>query len=378
MIIIQNMASLFESSQIHNYTIDPNIHHRNQKIKHKFYATEKNHYAILNYYKEFVCFDDLETSQYRSVICSYPEKQVLCFSPTKSVPYHMFEHGNKTCITQIVDGIMINLFYDPRNKSWELATKSAVGCKYGQRYNNSEYSFYDMFIQALAGNPEKTLNENPIISMLPTWCSYSFVMSVTAEPRLTLVAVYSIQSSSVLLLPSNIYKEWKVFKSADNIILFPKEYDKIDETDSMNGYMLQNYETGMRTKWFHSDYIIAKKTNKIKPTLQYQYACLRRVNKVYEYLGFFPRQRRAFHLIQEQYDNYVNKVHHYYVEHFVKKRIAWTDIPVKFRDSVYRIHHTIRLPGLICNKRIVITKNVVKEWLGKMNPTDVVNIFNHS
>lgn len=377
------MVSLFESSQIHNYLIDPNIHHKNPKIKHKFYATEKDHYIVLNYHKEFVCFDDNETSQYRSVICSYPEKQVLCFSPTKSVPYHIFEQNDKTCISERVEGIMINLFYDPRIKSWELATKSAVGCKYGKKYNNSEFTFYDMFIQALAGNPEKTLNENPIISMLPTWCSYSFIMSVTVEPRLTLVAVYSIQSPIVLLLPSNVYKEWKVFDGLDTIISFPKKYDKIPETNAINrkiiyGYMLQNYETGIRTKWFHPEYIMTKKTKKIKPTLQYQYACLRRVNKVYEYLSFFPKQRRAFHLIQEQYENYVNKVHHYYMEHFVKKKVVWSDIPMKYRDSVYKIHHTIYLAGLAHKMRIMITINVVKEWLRKKEPMEVVNILNSS
>jgi len=355
--------------------IDPNIHHRNSKINQKIYATTKTHYSILNYDKKYICFNDAESGMYRSVICSYPEKQVLCFSPAKSISYYIFEKTNGTVISEIVEGIMINLFYDNRIKSWELATKSAVGCKYGQKYNCSELTFYDMFIQALAGNPDKTLNDNPIISLLPKWCSYSFVMNVTSEPRLTLVAVYNIQHLNVLLLPSSIYKNWKVFEGAHNIISFPKECSRLDETNIENGYMLINYETGHRAKWYHPEYIMEKKCNKIKPTIQYQYLCFRRINKVYEYLSYFPKQRRTFHLIKEQYDEYINKTHHYYIEYFVKKEIDWTDIPLKYRDFVYKIHYGIYVQGLSNGMRIVITKNIVKDFFQKKEPMEQIGML---
>lgn len=371
------MTSLFETSQIHNYTIDPNIHHTNKNIRYKFYATSQTHYSVLNYDKDFVCFDDNECRKYRSVICSYPEKQVLCFSPSKSVPYTHFRHTEKTNITELTQGLMVNLFYDGRIDSWELATKSAVSCKYGGKYNANNFTFRDMFITALAGNPEKALNENPIIGLLPKWCSFSFVMSVQDEPRLTLVAVFIIQKLNVLMLPSNIYKEWSIFKSIDGLISFPKEYDKIPDTDTKRGYMLTNYETGERTKWFHNEYIKQKRIDKIKPATQYQYLCLKRVNKVFGYLDYFPKQKYNFALLQNQYDEYVDKVHHYYVEHFVKKNISWHDIPSKFKNTIYKIHHSIHIKGLSQNMRIVITKHIVRDWLNKKAPMEVANILNY-
>ena len=369
--------ALFETSQLLNYTIDPNIHYTNKKIHYKFYATSNTHYSILNYDKDFICFDDSECRKYRSVICSYPEKQVLCFSPSKSIQCNSFKLTEKTNITELVEGLMVNLFYDSRIKSWELATKSAVGCKYGGKYNANNLTFRDIFIRALAGNPDKTLNENPIISLLPKWCSFSFVMKIQDDPHLTLVAVYSMHSPSVLLLPSNIYKEWSIFKSIDGIISFPKEYDKIPETDTRQGYMLTNYETGERTKWFHHEYIKQKQIDRIKPATQYQYLCLKRVNKVFGYLEYFPKQKHNFFLMQNQYNEYVNKVHHYYMEHFVKKNISWHEIPRKFKDTIYKIHHSIHIKGLSHNMRIVVTKHIVSDWLIKKAPNEVANILNY-
>jgi hypothetical protein len=374
------MFSPFEMSQIPNYIINPSIHHTRLTIKHKLYATLKAHYSILNYDKDFLCFNDTESSIYRSVICSYPEKQVLCFSPTKSVPYNSFIQSDKTCISEIVEGIMVNLFFDTRIQSWEIATKSAVGCKYGQKYNNNELTIYDMFIKALAGNSEKTLNDNPIISMLPKWCSFSFVISMQAEPQLTLVAVYNIQKLNILMLPSSLYKNWKVFEDVQDIILFPKEYNHIDKNTTKKGYMLVNYETGQRSKWINPDYIIKKKLSKIKPATQYLYLCLRRVSKVYDYLTYFSKQKRDFLLLEKQYEDYIDKVHQYYLEHFVKKNINWDDIPEKFKNTIYKIHYTIFLKGLSQNMHIVITKNIIKDWLNKKNPNEVATIltFNHS
>uniref|UniRef100_A0A6C0ARL5 Uncharacterized protein n=1 Tax=viral metagenome TaxID=1070528 RepID=A0A6C0ARL5_9ZZZZ len=373
------MYSIFETNQICNYTINPSIHYINPKIKHKVYATKTMLYSIYNYDKGFICFDDTESSKYRSVICSYPDKEILCFSPTKSVSYTNF-NGNEnggyqekpsTTVTDIVEGIMVNLFFDSRIDSWEIATKSAIGGKYGQMYNDRKATIYDMFIQALAGNIEQSLNENPIISMLPKWCSYSFVMNITQEPHLTLVAVYNIQKKNVLLVPSTIYKKWRVFEDIDGLVSFPKEYDKIDLKQTEVGFMVQDYESGQRAKILLPEYLTAKRMNKIKPATQYQYLCLRRVNKVYGYLTYFPKQRTDFFLIEEQYDNYVNKVHHYYMEHFVKKKLVWQDIPVKYRDPVYKIHHEIYIKGLSQKNPVVITKSVVKDFFIKKDPNEM-------
>jgi hypothetical protein len=373
------MSCSFENSQLYSYTINPYINHINQKIKQKIYATKKSHYSILNYDKDYICFDDKESSKYKSVICSYPEKQILCVAPIKSIPFNHFKqnrNGNSIVISEIMEGIMINLFYDSRIESWEIATKSAVGGKYGQKYNNSNSMFYDMFIDALAGNTEKQLNDNPTINMLPKWCCYSFVMTIEPIPKLTLISVCNIQIYNIIIIPSYIYKKWKVFESVHCVISFPNEYEYINYKNIVNRCMLTDYESGERTKWFHPDYIINKKINKIKPSLQYQYLCFRRINKVYNYLGFFPKQRNDFYLIEQQYEQYIDKVHQYYMEHFVKKTIQWQDIPIKFRDTIYKIHHSIRLDGLSKQMRIVITKNIVRDWLNKKDPKDVAYKLN--
>ena len=59
-------------------------------INKKIYYNANIGYTIMNYTKDFICFDDYETAKYRSVIFSNPQNKLLCFSPPKSIKYDIF------------------------------------------------------------------------------------------------------------------------------------------------------------------------------------------------------------------------------------------------------------------------------------------------
>jgi hypothetical protein len=59
------------------------------------------------------------------------------------------------------------------------------------------------------------------------------------------------------------------------------------------------------------------------------------------------------------------------MEHFVKKKLVWQDIPVKYRDPVYKIHHEIYIKGLSQKNPVVITKSVVKDFFIKKDPNEM-------
>ena len=49
------------------------------KINKKVNSSKYNIYYVLNYDNHYVCFDDIEIRNYRSVIFSYLDRKLLCF-----------------------------------------------------------------------------------------------------------------------------------------------------------------------------------------------------------------------------------------------------------------------------------------------------------
>ena len=68
------------------------------KINEKRYKQGKLYYEIWNYDKDFLCFDEkYQTTLCRSVIFSFPEKNLLAYSPGKTIPSEIFcnEHHDQ-------------------------------------------------------------------------------------------------------------------------------------------------------------------------------------------------------------------------------------------------------------------------------------------
>ena len=121
------------------YTLDT-INYNSDKIRTKLYTVNgtspspshmTHQYKILNYH--LICDNDDSLGLYRSIIVSHPENKIVCFSPPKSVTLDHFKETNPDItnpdifINEIIEGTMINLFYDSRIESWQIATKGAIG-----------------------------------------------------------------------------------------------------------------------------------------------------------------------------------------------------------------------------------------------------------
>ena len=123
---MSNIQLLYHTDEIHE-----NASSKINKRKYK----NKDNYEIWNYDSNYINFDEKpETLLCRSVIFSDPQKNLLAYSPGKTVSKEDFckkyNDHNHIYINEYIDGTMVHLFYDKRIKSWEIATKSAVGGNY--------------------------------------------------------------------------------------------------------------------------------------------------------------------------------------------------------------------------------------------------------
>lgn len=298
-------------------------------INKKIYYNANMGYTIMNYTKDFICFDDYETSKYRSVIFSNPQNKLLCFSPPKSIKYDIFLEDypiidKNIYVNEMIEGVMINLFYDERMQNWEIATKGAIGGSYKHKKcnddeNSKQNSFIELFMDALQCDStikpfSQRLTQNKVIEIFPKGYCYNFVLQHPKNkiilnienPKLYLVGVYKITENRALKIPQPVFENWDIFINIHGIIHFPKEihensYDKIIAkycsvytNYTKPGVMITNLENGERTKILNPIYINRRNTIKKNPIMQYQYLCLNRIHKTNDFLKYYPICKNNF------------------------------------------------------------------------------------
>jgi len=363
----------------------------NCRIKKKNHYAQSSTYVILNYDKNFMSFDDTNTGLYRSVVFSYPEKNVVCFSHPKSIPFSVFtnkypEIKENIYINEAIEGLSINLFYDKKIMKWNIATKNSIGGKYwfyGKKTEilSTPITFLEMFLEGLR---EDTTKEQANVSVD---CCYNFVLQHPANSiilpvksaKLYLIGVHLIRDSEVEYIPQSKYQVH--LQHLNGIILFPNSYTVTDFSELPmdkihKGYMMTNVETGERTNIKNKQYEDLKSLICIKPSIQYQFLCLNRIgrDKVDEYLKIFPKLKKEFYVLRNLYDQFTKKVHESYLKKYVYKE---KDIILeKYRSHIYKIHHTIYLLKL--NKNTIARTNYreVKRYFDNMEPRELIYILN--
>jgi len=372
-----------------NYNITIPIQ-TNYKIKHKIIATTNQLYTVINYDKHVLCNTDVSNGLYRSIIFSYPQSLVLSFSPPKTVELTEFMKKyptitNNIIINEYIEGVMIQLFFDYRSNSWEIATKCNVGGKYyiSGKKTDTTSTFYEMFLDALC----VTSLKDGFFDSLQKDMSYTFILQhpknvivlPVERPCVFLIAVYKMFfENRVEYIPSIIYEGWNEFKCLNNRIEFPKhlnnitEYsDLIDSSQSKRGFVFTNIETGERAVLELSFYIQLKTIQSIKPNVQYQYLCLKRINKVAEYLAIFPGFTKQFNIIREHYEEFMSNVYHSYMNFYVYKNTK--QVLEKYRIHIKNIHHTIYLPNINTD---IVSRKTVRDYFDKMEPSQLLYILN--
>lgn len=361
------------------YTIDT-VNVNLEVIDVKEYRTTVD-YEILNYDKNVIEDGDIYNGIYRSVIVSPEDKTVLSFSLPKSIKTDEFvqmypDNGSfprEVIVSEYIEGTMINLFYDKRINSWEIATKTAIGgnyCYFTDTYSEHT-NFKKMFINAFGyvSAEEMELNDIGELELLPKNFCYSFVLQHPdnhivfniAIPCVHLVAVYEIieDSTTVINIPLSEVKMWDIFAEDEdnrlnNIVYFPYEHATQDETydniiqcytDTVSsqylnvGIMMTNVRTGMRTKIYNPTYCYLKDLRGNHPNLKYNYLCLCRNGRLTEFLNFFPRYNAVFYHYYNEIMDSILTLHTSYCEQQVykNKNLAFLQDP-SMKKHIYKIH----------------------------------------
>jgi hypothetical protein len=374
-------------------------------VKSKEYRFNDETYTIYNYDTSVVCENDYDkVGLYRSVIRD-SAGNIVSYAPPKSVTLDYFEKTNfdiecnfNLYANEIIEGTMINLFYNKNNGSWEISTKSAIGGNYWYfrtSYQNSsthykQMTFREMFMEALGEKSDTNLNDASVLKTLNRDYIYSFVMQHPMNhivlniqrPTLYLVSGYSVENKTTIHSYSvdELVSELKLDMNAYGI-LTPKKVDitgksmsqineMVGSANMVVGVMIFNASNGQRVKLLNDAYSRLKDIRGNNPNLHYHYLSLFAAGKVDEFLSMFPSYKRLFYEFYQQSYEFIKEVHDAYVSYYVLKQGKTKRIPKPIFTHIYTIHSRYYLPNVNSETPTIVTRDVVAKYYNDMTPKE--------
>jgi hypothetical protein len=348
-------------------------------------------YNIIRYDKNTLCCDNIPTyGMYRSVVVN-SDRQVVCFSPPKSINADDFikKYSTKTDILiaeEFVEGTMINVFWDSKiglSGAWEISTRNKVGAisSFYKSHSSNSKTFRDMFLEAAKNN------NLDLISLDKNYC-YSFVLQHPENrivipfksPQLYLISMYIIDNTNKNNLKVYSVDKSKFFELHPNTtIKIPTVYnwtnynDLIDKYASMNteydilGVVIHNNETGERTKIRNPVYEQVRQLRGNQPKLQYQYLCLRKEGKVSDFLKYYPENKKEFSTFRDQIHLFTNTLFSNYVSCYIKKEKPLMEFSEQYKTHMFNIHkHYL---DELKEKKMYVTNTVVIKYVNNIHPS---------
>ena len=342
--------------------------------------------------------------KYRSVVAN-KDNYVVAFSPPKSILFNEFIEKNEfkdIVVEELIEGTMINLFYDSYKKDLEIATRSNIGGnnKFVQEHDIA--SFRDMFLEACV-ELKFDFEKLPKSSDTPNSVySYSFVMqhpknrivSRTDNNKcwIYLIEMYEIihtdTGSDINRIDNEKYME--LFSSL-GISVSPElllnntitSYDEVIKHATMKdswcgktymcfgGFMIKNKITNERTKLrdTHYEHIRKLRGNQIKP--KYHYLALRKLRKLQEYLQYYPEDKNKYDVYRQELSDYVYNLWRSYIGCYIKKEKPVKEWPRQFRVHMFNIHNEF------IHNREVITLNKVYIYFNKLHESQQMFLLNY-
>jgi hypothetical protein len=383
---IQSCYKLNEIIEFNNIILQLPI--KNEQLLVNDYITKNGKkYKIIGYNKDIISIDS--TNKYgliRSVIIN-SENKVVCYAPPKSYTFHNkypeFNNLNEFVIEEMIEGTMINVFWDSSIGvcgAWEIATRNTIG---GNIMSFDTKTIKSIFLDVCLNSSLDInfLNKDYCYSFVLQHPSLNIVIPIT-QPKLYLVEVYKIvhldDKINIYSIPINIIKNNFFYNfNAQSIIYYPKNYsinllkknpqDIIDNFASGNliysnmGIIIKNIISGERCKINNPNFILVKDLMVENIPLFYQYLFIRNMGKIKQFLFLNPQYKKKFCKFRNILHQFTLNLHNIYKNYYIKKNLI---------DPVadhYKIHIE-KLHDKYINLKQKIIFSIVINYVNKLKP----------
>ena len=374
----------------------------------KQYTCNQTKYTIYNADKNYLCDTDRVRRIYNTVISDPDTKKIYNVGSPMATPTNLFDSATEDiCVTELIEGSMIYLFYDDRTSLWQMSTTNAVGGTYSYFRENSvnagkSKTFLQMVLESFREPDVKSIDDLVFLPYFDKQYCYGFVMQHPQnemvqrirEPRMFLVSVTEIISqeahtTAIRYVSRKEYESWDCFRNIENgVIYFPiitEEKTTLEDYKSMfqdsqtesstMGICITNTITGERTEVINPNYKEAKEIRGNNFNLQFHYLCLMKLDKVNMFLKHFPHYRPLFFKYKEQLNRFITNLHQTYFGYYISKSITGK-IHKKYYYHISQIHRTIYLPSLEQQEKKVIKRSVVASYVESLEPGVILHMIN--
>jgi hypothetical protein len=378
---------------------------RNINTKKTFNEKTNSHYVILNCDSTVLCYDEHIQRMYNAVILDAETRSILAIgtpisyniSDFKNIYPEIEQNKEEMYAEEMIEGLCIQIFYDFRLKSWEIATKNAVSGNYSYyRMPNEISKTYREMLFEIIGVTDNSLESWEGIQYMNKTTCYHFIIRHpdnhivfnNVEPSIYFTGSYKLHIGGVqnTVLYMNAHQE-NVFPS-DFPVKIPKlfsygdsfNYDNIiqnfmdcHQNEPTMGLCFLKSNSGDRTFIIHPNYEQLQLLRGTHPNLLYQYLCLRKTEKVSEFVRFFPQYKNMFWKFHSLYMKLIHIIHQTYYQYYVKKQLK--DVPKPIFYHIAQIHHLYYKPSLLLNEKRIIKKEVVYDYLKELEPGCLLHLL---
>ena len=377
--------AIIDSSNNLDVEENPINQNQNPNIIHKKWMRNDKVYNIIKYDKQILTYDMIDKfGLYRSVI--YSNGKINAFSPPKALSLDVFmtQFTELQCwAEEFVEGTMINLFFDKDINKWEIATKSSIGGNI--RYLKDQQTFEQLFLE-ICNHIKLDINElcsDFVYSFVIQHPQNKFVLPIH-EMRLYLISIYKIDGLYIYEMPKSEYSNnglETVLSKMHHPYQFPfssykelkEHFGSINVDINIMGIIIKS-TTGKRTKIRNPNYEYLKQLKGNNSKLQYQYISLRQINKVKEYLQYFPDAGKSFSEFRKQIHLFTDGLYHNYIRCYIKKERPLKEFSNQFRTHMYNLHqHYLSIKS----EKGYIHRYVVIEYINKLEPARLMYSLNY-
>lgn len=308
----------------------------------------------------------------RGAVINTQTHKVVCCPPIKAIE---LDYGDDLSVIPeenvpldyqpLIEGTMINLFYDIVDKEWVYCTRGSIGAN--NKWTDKK-SFKTMFLECC---PDIDT------SLLDMTCSYSFVMrhtqnriiSPVLENTVYLVDMYRYGEDGPTHLTTEYPSHFQTPDSCHSVDEFMNVYDR-ELPYYIKGFTIK--QGSMRYKYINPNYLYVKHLLPTSNNPYLNYVELRGNGMLREYLVYFPEYVNEYAMYRDQIHTFTNDLYTMYKNVHIYKTSEKTDIPFHMKPLIYDIH------GLYLKDRTPIRWEHMKEYIHELPPKKLLFALNYA
>ena len=281
---------------------------------------------------------------FRSVVWDSSTNKPLFAAPMKSEQLATLPavFAPSFIVEEFIDGVMVNLFFDPYKQIWRLVTRSRLDAD--NKFFN--HTFCDLFMQAWTAYAGTSS-----FDMLNKGFGYSFVLRHPANrivvpvsaPSLNCVEVssvdpvtltYGTMASAHTLAPP---RRFNAGSAADCLtVLLPH----IQQFEGLlcQGAVVRDMSTGRRWKMRTDLYATVRKMRGNHSKMEYVWFENFKNGTLEAYLAYYPEERAGATAALAQWTKVVSETYNLYVHVFKVRDCAKSAIPAQYKGILFDLH----------------------------------------